>query len=219
MMEAYGVPEEKLVVIYNGVDHERFHPRLRFEEGRKIREQLGIPLDDPVVLFVGTGFRRKGLDRLLHLWDSREFQGTYLLIVGNDAKLAYYRDRWRRREIIFVGAQSAVEDYYAAADLLVLPSIQEAFGNVVLEALASGLPVVTIPEVGAAEEIEGDLRDGIIVNADDPEELKDRILRLLSKSRWPLLSKAARNVAERYSWDKYFLELQKQVDAVVGRDL
>ncbi|MFQ5849122.1 MAG: glycosyltransferase family 4 protein [Candidatus Binatia bacterium] len=218
IMEAYGVPEEKVVIIYNGVDHERFHPRRRLEEGRRIREGLGIPLDGPVVIFVGTGFRRKGLDRLLDLWGSRELQGIYLLVVGNDARLSYYRNRWNRSAIFFVGPQFPVEDYYAAADLFVLPSIQEAFGNVVLEALASGLPVITIPGVGAAEQIEGDLREGILVNPGDPEELKKRILRLLDKDRWPNLSRAARQVAEKYSWPKYFAELEKQLNEIARRN-
>lgn len=219
MMEAYGVPEEKLVVIYNGVDHERFHPRRRLEEGRRIREKLEITLDVPVVLFVGTGFRRKGLDRLLHLWDSPELQEVYLLVVGNDARLSYYRNRWNRKEILFVGPQSVVEDYYAAADLLVLPSIQEAFGNVVLEALASGLPVVTIPEVGAAEEIEGDLRRGIIDDPDDIGEMKRKILWLLDKERWSSLSQAARRLSEKYSWDRYFSDLERQLDEVAGSNV
>jgi len=72
---------------------------------------------------------------------------------------------------------------------------QEAFGNVVLEALASGLPVVTIPEVGAVEEIEGELKEGILIDPDDLKELKMKILRLLDKDRWPSLSTAARQVA------------------------
>jgi glycosyltransferase involved in cell wall biosynthesis len=156
-----------------------------------------------VVLFVGTGFRRKGLDRLLRLWDSPEFAGIYLLIVGNDARLADYRQRWSGKKVLFVGAQNAVEDYYAAADLFVLPSTQEAFGNAVLEAMASGLPVVTVPEVGAAEEIDGDLREGILVNRDDPEELKTRILRLLDPVRRAQLSESARKTAEKYSWPRY----------------
>lgn len=218
MIRAYGLPEEKIVVIHNGVDHERFHPRRRFEGGRRIREKLGIPLDIPVVLFVGTGFRRKGLDRLLYLWHSPALRGIFLLVVGNDARLSYYRNRWNRSGVFFVGPQSAVEDYYGASDLLVLPSIQEAFGNVVLEALASGLPVVTVPGVGATEEMEGDLKEGIIADPCDPEELKEKILRLLDKNRWPSLSKAARSSAEKYSWEKYFSDLEPQLYDAAGQD-
>jgi UDP-glucose:(heptosyl)LPS alpha-1,3-glucosyltransferase len=209
MVDAYGLPEDKVVVIHNGVDHERFNPRRRLEGGRGIRKKLGIPFDRPVVIFVGTGFRRKGLDRLLHLWHSRKLKGVYLLVVGNDARLSYYRNRWNRREVLFVGPQPAVEDYYGAADLLVLPSVQESFGNVVLEALASGLPVVTIPGVGAAEEIEGDLKEGIIVDPDDLEELEKRIRTLLDPVPWPRLSQEARRVAEKYSWQRYLDEVEK----------
>ncbi len=207
-MEIYGVPEDQIVVIHNGIDLERFHPRNRQEQGKRIRNVLGIASDSPTVLFVGTGFRRKGLDRLLRLWDLPELKGVYLLIVGNDARLPHYRRRWRRREILFFGAQQNVEDYFAAADLFVLPSVQEAFGNVVLEALASGLPVITVRGVGAIDKLDGPLREGVLGDPDDPEELRSKILALLEPQRWPFLSREARRVAERYSWKEYLDQLE-----------
>ena len=211
MREYYQLPEEKLVVIHNGVDAVRFNPSRRLNEGKRVRKELEIPDDHGVILFVGTGFRRKGLERLLRLWSDDGLAGIDLVVVGDDAKLPHYRNRWNQREIYFVGARSNVEDYYAAADLLVLPSIQEAFGNVVLEALASGLPIITIPGVGVTDEIEGDLRMGILADPDDPEELKKRILWLLDRGRWENLSEEARKFAENYSWERYFAELEKQV--------
>ena len=214
MLDTYWLPEEKVGVIHNGVDHERFNPRRRQQEGKKIRESLGIPLDRLVVIFVGTGFRRKGLDRLLRIWGSDKLQGIYLLVVGDDARLRYYRRRWSGNQVLFVGPQSRVEDYYAAADLLVLPTIHDAFGNVVLEALSSGLPVVTVAGLGSTDQLDGDLTEGILTDPDDPEELQRRILRQLDKSRWPSLSRAARQVAEKYSWAKYFKELEVELNGL-----
>ena len=218
IIETYGVPEENVAVVHNGVDLERFHPRRRQEEGRRVRERLGISADTPIVLFVGTGFRRKGLDRLLHLWDTEKLKDVYLLVVGNDSRLSYYRSRWARKEIIFVGPQLTVEDYYAAADLLVLPSIQEAFGNVALEAMASGLPVITVPGVGALDKADEDLRQGLLGNPDDTQELKSKILHFLDRGRWHDLSRSARRVAERYSWEKYFAGLDQIINQVARRD-
>ena len=218
IIETYGVPEQTVVVVHNGVDLERFHPQRRQEGGRKVREGLDISADTPVVLFVGTGFRRKGLDRLLLLWDTQKFKDVCLLVVGNDSRLSYYRSRWARKEIIFVGPQLTVEDYYAAADLLVLPSIQEAFGNVALEAMASGLPVITVPGVGAFDKADGDLRQGLLVNPDDAQELKSKIGHFLDRNRWRDLSRSARRVAEKYSWEKYFAELDTIINQVARRD-
>ena len=110
IMETYSVPEERVEVLHNGVDLERFHPRRREEVGRRMRERLALSSDIPVVLFAGTGFRRKGLDRLLSLWDTNKFRDIFLLVVGNDRRLSHYRSRWGRKQIIFVGAQPDVED-------------------------------------------------------------------------------------------------------------
>jgi UDP-glucose:(heptosyl)LPS alpha-1,3-glucosyltransferase len=210
MIAAYGIPEEKITVIHNGVDHKRFHPERRMNGGRSVRDKLGIAANCPVVLFLGTGFRRKGLDRLLQLWIRGELTGIYLLVVGNDTKLCHYQKQWGwEKTVIFVGPQKNVEDYYAAADLLVLPSIQEAFGNVVLEALASGLPVVTVPGVGAMDRVEGDLKEGMLTDPDDAEELKTKILRLLDPVRWHQLSQKARQQAEKYTWAAYLDQIEK----------
>ena len=208
-IDAYDIPEDKIVVVYNGVDNERFHPRLRPDARKKVRAGLDIPPDRPIVLFVGTGFRRKGLDRLLRLWRRHEMPGIYLLIVGNDAKLSSYQKRYAQKDIIFTGPRSNVEDFYGAADLLVLPSIQEGFGNVVLEAFAAGLPVVTVAGVGAAEVVEGELKVGLVHDPDDPDELKAKILRVLDPASWEMLSRKARQVAEKYTWSAYLDGVEK----------
>jgi len=216
-IDAYNVPPEKIVVVYNGVDTDRFHPRLRAAANEKVRGELGIPPDAPIVLFVGTGFRRKGLDRLLRLWRTPGMPGIYLVIVGNDGKLSSYRNQYARKEIVFTGPRSNVEEFYAAANLLVLPSVQEGFGNVVLEAFASGLPVVTAAGVGAAEVIEGELQEGIVNNPDDPVELKNSILALLDPLRWNFLSRQARQVAEKYTWSAYLDGVEKTLYEACGQ--
>ena len=214
IINTYGVPEERVGVLYNGVDLERFHPRRREEVRLPVRERFGIAADTPVVLFVGTGFRRKGLDRLLVLWKSEKFKDICLLVVGNDNRLSHYRRRWARKEIIFVGPQLTVEDYYGAADLLVLPSIQESFGNVALEAMASGVPVITVPGVGAVEHVDEYLRQGLLTHPEDRGELESKILQFLNRDRWDDLSRSARQVAEKYTWEKYFAGLDRIINQV-----
>lgn len=210
MIQAYGIPEKKIVVILNGVDHERFNPRHRRDVGERTRSEFGIKSNARVVLFVGTGFRRKGLDRLLRLWRAGAMPNTYLLVVGSDSRLGAYRSAWRHnRYVVFAGPKRNVEDYYAAADVLALPSIQEAFGNVVLEGLAAGLPVITVAGVGAFDNIEGDLRRGILENPDDLLELKDKLLYFLEPACWASLSRAARKMAEQYSWTTYLDRLEE----------
>jgi UDP-glucose:(heptosyl)LPS alpha-1,3-glucosyltransferase len=207
----YAVAPDKIHVLYNGVDSHRFHPARRGEARDRVRNLWKIPLDAPLVLFVGSGFRRKGLDRLLSAWKSSALERVFLLVVGADARLDRYQD-WAEAvapgRIIFAGRQEDVENYYAAADLVALPALQEAFGNVVLEALASGLPVLVSREVGAAEVLHGPLALGIVDRADDPEELKTKLLLLLDKSNDGSWSEAARKLGKEHSWKNHFTKLE-----------
>lgn len=207
----YSVPPEKIQVLYNGVDTERFHPSRRGETRDQIRNRWRIPCDAPLVLFVGSGFRRKGLDQLLGAWKSPRLDSVFLLVVGADARLGSYRvqaESIAPGRIVFAGRQDDVEDYYGAADVVALPSLQEAFGNVVLEALASGLPVLVSRDVGAAELLRGRLTDGIVDHPSDPLALEDVLLRLLAGSGDPARRSESRSLAEAHSWKNHFLKLE-----------
>ena len=208
----YGVPAQKITVLYNGIDTERFHPARRGEVRNQVRNRWKIPPDAQVVLFVGSGFRRKALDTLLALFESPKLERVYLLVVGSDARLGHYRaraDAIAPGRVRFAGRQNDVENYYAAADVLALLSIQEAFGNVILEALASGLPVLASREVGASEIIHGPLAEGLVDSGSETRVLEEKLLLLLEKSRDPVTLSLARSLAEEHSWAKHFHKLEK----------
>jgi UDP-glucose:(heptosyl)LPS alpha-1,3-glucosyltransferase len=209
ILEHYDVAAERITVLYNGVDRERFHPSVRPRFGRAVRGQWRIPEGAPVVLFAGSGFRRKGLDRLLAAWRRPELRDVYLLVVGDDGALERYRQSGKKiagARIIFAGRQENIERFYGAADIVALPSLQEAFGNVVLESLACGLPVVVARAAGAAELLKGDAARGIVENPDCSQALAAKILAQLKWVAGPHDEGLSRTVAD-YSWQSHFARL------------
>ena len=80
-----------------------------------------------------------------------------------------------------------------------------------LEALASGMPVVTVPGVGAMDRIDGRLSQGILSDPYDPKELKAKILQMLNRSQWPSLAREAREAAETFTWEKYLDEVERML--------
>ena len=221
LLDTYALPEDKVTVIYNGVDEKRFHLSLRDKFRGRVKEQWHIPLDAPTVLFVGSGFRRKGLDRLLKAWSLPQMKDTYLVVVGEDAQRRRYQalaqDRTRGKAV-FVGRRDDVETYYGAADLLALPAVQEAFGNVVLEALAAGLPTVVSRTVGASEILKGRLAEGIISHPEDPKEMTGKLLTMLERGRDASFSLEARKLAEGYSWSEHFRKVDSFLKSIVEQD-
>lgn len=178
----FGVPAERLHVIHNGVDPEYFHPGLRDEHRLQMRQAFGIADDIPVVLFVGSGFARKGVAPLLQAMTQLADARTQAVIVGKDRHLSAMQKLAHKlglaTRVHFVGGQQDVRPWYAMADVLALPTTYDPFPNVVLEALACGLPVVTSTGSGAAEILTNPLCGGV-VKATDSVGLAVEIERLL----------------------------------------
>jgi UDP-glucose:(heptosyl)LPS alpha-1,3-glucosyltransferase len=145
------------------------------------------------------------------MWNSPSLGQAFLLVVGTDARFDRYQARAAviaPERIIFAGRQEAVENYYAAADVVVLPSLQEAFGNVVLEALAAGLPVMVSRDVGAAEILRGSLAQGIVDLNKGSQGVETKLLWLLEQSKNLCWMQQARSLAEEYSWANHFHRLE-----------
>ncbi len=134
------IPEDRIEVIYNGVDIERFHPRNR-QYREEIRKRHGIR-DEIVILFVSNNFRMKGLDYLFKALADIKKEGSppfKCLILGRDRKDPYLRLAKKMgisEEIVFAGSTDEPEKYYGAADLLVHPTFYDACSLTVLEALS-----------------------------------------------------------------------------------
>jgi UDP-glucose:(heptosyl)LPS alpha-1,3-glucosyltransferase len=209
LRDGHGVPEERLALVWNGVDLERFHPRRRESERERVRAELGAPAEAPVWLLVGSELHRKGLDTALRALAAGGPRDAELWVCGR-ARPEPWRGLAERlgvaARVRFVGARPDVERLYAAADALLLPTRYDAFANVCLEAAAAGLPVATSGANGAADL----LRETALV-VEDPEDaagfakaldaLADPVLR----SR---LGAAARARAEERSWARHLEELR-----------
>jgi UDP-glucose:(heptosyl)LPS alpha-1,3-glucosyltransferase len=206
MMRWYKIPEAQIHVIYNGVDIERFHPRQRlFRE--EIRKHHGIG-DERVILFVSNNFRMKGLMSLIKALvkiKEADHPPFKLLILGRGRQNPYLRLAKKMKvneEVIFAGSTSEPEKYYGASDLLVHPTFYDACSLTVLEALASGLPVITSYSNGASGIITQGEEGSAILDPRQDQILAEKISFFLDRERLEKASIAARHLAESFSLEK-----------------
>lgn len=204
----YGLPEEKVHVIYNGVNIKDYGIADKERLKTYYRKAFNIAPGDCLLLFVGSGFERKGLKFLLEamvvLKEEGE-RGLRLLVVGKGDVKRYFRYSKRiglEREVIFIGPVTEVMGYYWASDIFVLPVIYEPFSNACLEAMAAGLPVITSKANGISEIITHQKDGYIIEDPTDPHEIAKAIGVFLDNNRREAVGEMARVTASSYSIGK-----------------
>jgi UDP-glucose:(heptosyl)LPS alpha-1,3-glucosyltransferase len=201
MARIYGTPRDGATLIRNGVDLDRFHPDNRARLGAEARAAFGLPADAWVVLFVGSGFERKGLGPLVQAMAQIGDPRARLVVAGKGRSEPYRRDAERLGlgdRVVWLGARPDVERLYAAADVVALPARYEPFGNVHLEALASGVPVLSSTRAGGSELIRaGD--NGWVAGEVTPALIANGLDRL-RESDPARLSESARRSAEPFTY-------------------
>ena len=184
-----------------GVDTEIFSPARRDLDWRR---QLGIGDDEAVVLFLGRIVMEKGLDVFAEAMDALRARGvkTRVLVVGEGPARPWFQGRLPD-DAVFVGFQGGADlgRAIASADMLLNPSVTETFGNVTLEAMACGLPVVAARATGSVSLVE-DTITGRLIRPGANEQFA-QALRLYVENRGARAAagEAGRAVSERYSWD------------------
>lgn len=174
------VSPSKIMVLYNGVDTERFKPGMNFSDARK---QFAISKDDVVIGFVGRLVNSKGLNYLIEAVALlKNNYNVKLLIVGDGSlmeeltKMA--KNKGLEESVIFTGLRRDITDILSSIDIFVLPSIKEGFPNSLLEAMAMGKPVVATA-VGGIPEVIGHGTNGLLVKPADVEGLQTAIKLLI----------------------------------------
>ncbi len=198
----YRLDPQRLAVIYNGLDRRRFRP---LEEPRRaaLRAGLGAPAG-PIVLFAGSGFGRKGLTYLLEAFGGLRHKEAVLWVVGKGEPASYQRQARRlgaAASLKFWGPQADLAPFYQAATVLALPTIYDPCSNVVLEALGSGLPVVTTAANGASEFLRPNGHGEVLGRADDVPGLTRALEEYLSRGEDPEVRRAAAAAVAHLSWE------------------
>ncbi|MGC4060202.1 MAG: glycosyltransferase family 1 protein [Aquabacterium sp.] len=191
---------KNLTVVGRGVDTNRFHPA---RHSPALRDQFA-GTNGPLLLHVGRLAQEKNVQLALRAFQTlrTEMPEARMIVVGDGPQRAQLERR--HPDVHFVGMQhgETLARYYASADLFLFPSLSDTFGNVVPEALASGLPVLAF-DMGAAAELVRDSGAGLVVSPDKPQDFIAAACSLASRyQHLALMRKRARAVAMTISWEQ-----------------
>jgi UDP-glucose:(heptosyl)LPS alpha-1,3-glucosyltransferase len=198
----YGVPDERIVTIPNGINLARFDPS-NASARAEVRRSFGVADDVPLLLFVGSQYRLKGLEFVIKALAEMKTKSV-LLVVGGDVAGPFKRladQLGVRDQVIFAGARTDLPRLYPAADAFVLPTLYETFALVCLEAMASGLPVLATP-VGGIEDYLVDGENGFYIERDQKTIAGKLDLLLSDPALHARIRERGLATAQNYAWEK-----------------
>lgn len=205
---------ERLELLARGVDAQLFNPARRSDE---LRRSWGLAEQDIAVLHVGRLAAEKNLDLLVSTFRALQRQSADLhlrLVVVGDGPL---RENLQKQlpDALFCGIQrgETLAQHYASGDIFLFPSLSETFGNVLLEAMASGLGVVAFDQAAAAQHVE-DGHNGMLASGDDQRTFIEAAVWLTESSEnLRRVRLNARQHAARQSWSSIVEQFEQHLQA------
>ncbi len=199
----YGLPENRIRVIYNGVDLNRFFPPSN-EQRVMERKKWDIGINEVVFLFIAHNLKLKNIALLKKVFDKlyKKHPFVKLLVTGKR------RPRFNAPYLIYTGAIQDMHKIYWVADVLVHPSYFDTFGSVVLEAMASGIPAVVSSWAGASEIVED---SGIVlpvVGKNVPVLWMQGLEKMLDKALREKMGDNARKISQKYEFISYVNKIE-----------
>ncbi len=224
LLDYYNVPERKIRVIHNGVDTKKFQPA---KDKRKIKSELGFNPDDLAIVSVGRLYARKGLFTLIESMPAvvKRFKNAKFIISGKGQsdemrKLIAHAEKLEVKDsIIFTGyfPDKKLPKLYQAADVFAFSTFYEHHPFAVLEALSTGLPVVTTWVGGIPETIENG-KNGFLVEPFNAKQFSDKIIYLLEHpaEAQEMAALARKTILEHFDWRIVVKDALKVYDEALG---
>ncbi len=203
LLSEFGMDSRTIDVVHHGVNIAEFDPSSRMDDRRWLLERLKIRDDAVIILFVAHEFRRKGLRILLEALALCD-EVFHLVVIGKDDPEPFMNlaiDLTISERVFFVGSQSNLGRWNCGSDVFAFPTSYEAFGMVITEAMAAGLPVIVPRDAGASELIEHGV-SGILLEAwDDVHALHKALVACKEPIYRRTIGDAARKSALSRTWD------------------
>ncbi len=206
------VPDMRIEVVPNGIDADQFCPVKDHNEKAFLRNQLGLPENAKIITLVGSIHPRKGSDLLVQAWSDlvKSHSELHLVLIGprydqtrkelNEFRLTIenaIEGSENTGNVHFLGNINNVGDYLKASDIFVFPSQKEGMPNAVLEAMATGLPLILTPFIGLSDDFGAPGQEYLLVNRSS-SEIASAMQSLLNDDQLrKLLGKNARNWVEK----------------------
>ncbi len=217
LVDEYGLTPLKIAVIYPGVNQRIFFPARMKQADIEMKRRES----DLIFLYTGRIEPIKGLNNLIKAWDlikrhhPRTYEKSRMVIIGGGRVEYDFRknpeicrlqslihEKNLQDRIIFLGsrAQHELRHYFTAADALVMPSLYESFGLVVVEALACGTPVI-VSRIGKIKSIVTDGRNGFSFSSNNPSALADSLVSFQeNRKRLYSRQRIRSDVVSKFSW-------------------
>lgn len=156
IIDTYRIQPDKVKVVYNGIQSKENDYKKSFNS---LSREFSIARDQNVILYVGSGFKRKGVEEFLEIVSNLKTPNIKAFVVGKEKQLELYVELVKQLQIddkvVFTGAREDVDDFYVISDIFLFPTHYEPFSNVVLEAMNFKNVVFTTSQNGASEILDG----------------------------------------------------------------
>ena len=214
IISTYQVNPEKISVIYNGIELKTKNYEHSFE---KLSREFPIKKETPIILFVGSGFKRKGAEEFLKIFAALSSKKTISIMVGKEKNIKYFKSLAIKLSIdsrvIFTGPRVDVEDFYNISDIFLFPTHYEPFGNVILEAMNFGNVVFTSNQCGGGELLN---KEFIMENSNDFSVVGKIDALLGNPSKLKTIQENNRKKSKQFSIEKNLELTLNVIDEVIN---
>jgi UDP-glucose:(heptosyl)LPS alpha-1,3-glucosyltransferase len=212
---AYNIDKEKINVIYPGIELKKINKKKSIE---KLTQEFSLIKDCKIILFVGSGFKRKGVKEFLNIISKLDdIRNIRAFVIGKEKNINYYQNLAKelciQNQVIFTGPREDVDDFFTISDIFLFPTHYEPFGNVVLEAMNLRNVVFTTKQCGGSELLD----DEFIMQSPNDISVVQKIDNLLKNSdKLEAMQENNRIKSLQFSIEKNVTETLLIVDEVIN---
>ena len=211
IINAYEINQNKISVIYNGIELKEINFKKSID---KLSQEFSLNKDCRIILYVGSGFKRKGVKEFLQIISKIDnIHNIKAFVIGKEKNMSYYQNLAKElcieKQVIFTGLRKDVEDFFTISDIFLFPTHYEPFGNVVLEAMNLSNVVFTTKQCGSSELLDNEF----IMQSPDDISVIQKINNLLENSdKLAMIQEKNRLKSKQFSIEKNAAETLKIID-------